>query len=448
MAYVINQRELRTLAAVAAFSMFAQLTACAVKPAQKEDGLPKTTVQAPFRAQVVGLQWFNPLQRRDYPTEWQLLWTLGLAKPNKNDDMVRTDPRVFGTLQAVAPIAHDLDGTETFKGYHYKYVRKLTSLFHDIYYSSPTYFYRVYPKDQKQNWRELAGIRVEYALPAGKLDPEEARNTTRERIIDTFSIGNVNFPTLWTRATPPDVRITLGGNNAGFVSLHAALAYLEAHPDQTVWVMNWDAPSRPKPMQINENLVLLVLAGTDYKTERAALAWIGYPATRKVEDFAAGQDKPPRTVQAWQAVFAEAARHGGKTEEDIGYVIHDANKTLPTSSDRLARLAQALSLEVPGFDFLPQAFNTPALLGEMGAGTALTNVALGIAHANHVGQPVLVAGTSDPGSVTGVLVLPPAKVRPIDHDQPWFRARGENNAYLPWWGIRHDTADNMQGYSD
>ena len=433
---------------LAAFSLFALLTACAVQPAQKEDDLPTLTAHAPFRAQVVGLQWLNPLQRLDYPTEWQLLWTLGLAKPNENDDMVRTDPRGFSTLQAVAPIAHDLDGTETFKGYHYKYVRKLTSLFHDIYYSSPTYFYRVYPKDQKQNWRELAGIRVEYALPAGKLDPEEARNTTRERIIDTFSIGNVNFPTLWTRATPPDVRITLGGNNAGFVSLQAALAYLEAHPQQTVWVMNWDAPSRPKTMQINENLVLLVLAGPDYKTERAALAWIGYPATKNVADFDLAKDQPPRAVQAWQALFAEAARHGGKTEEDIGYVIHDACQTLPSSSDRLGQLAQALTLEVPDFDFLPQTFNTPALLGEMGAGTALTNVALAIAHANHVGKSVLVAGTSDPASVTGVLVLPPARVRPINHDTPWFRARGENNAYLPWWGIRHDAADAMQGYSD
>ncbi|MEG1055158.1 MAG: hypothetical protein RSF79_24330, partial [Janthinobacterium sp.] len=66
---------------------------------------------------------------------------------------------------------------------------------------------------------------------------------------------------------------------------------------------------------------------------------------------------------------------------------------------------------------------------------------------NHVGQPVLVAGTSDPDCVTGVLVLPPARVRPINHDQPWFRARGENHAYLPWWGIRHDAADDMQGYS-
>ncbi|MGK5045696.1 hypothetical protein ACQ4WP_07310 [Janthinobacterium sp. GB4P2] len=108
------------------------------------------------------------------------------------------------------------------------------------------------------------------------------------------------------------MRITVGGNNAGFTSLQAALAYLEAHPKATVWVMNWDAPSRPKTMQINENLVLLVLAGPDYKTERAVLEWIGSPATKSVADFELAKDKPPRAVQAWQAVFAEAARHGGK----------------------------------------------------------------------------------------------------------------------------------------
>ncbi|WP_101481800.1 hypothetical protein [Janthinobacterium sp. 61] len=112
-----------------------------------------------------------------------------------------------------------------------------------------------------------------------------------------------------------------------------------------------------------------------------------------------------------------------------------------------SQLAQALTLEVPDFDFLPQTLNSPALLGEMGAGTALTNVVLGIAHANHVGKSVLVAGTSDPDSASCVLVLPPATVRPINHEKPWCRARGENNACLPWWGIRHDAADDLQGYS-
>jgi hypothetical protein len=45
------------------------------------------------------------------------------------------------------------------------------------------------------------------------------------------------------------------------------------------------------------------------------------------------------------------------------------------------------------------------------------------------------------------LVVPPAVVRPIQYDKPWFRARGGNTAYLPWWGIRHDAAPRSQGFS-
>ena len=229
----------------------------------------------PYMAQVVGLQWLNPLQRKDYPTQWQLLWTLGLAQPNPNDEMVREKPEKYTRLQSIASVAVGNDGSETFDGYHEKYIAKTLNLIHDVYYSDPEYFYNVHSTKNKSRWRELAGIHIEYALPEGKLDPVEAANFVREYVADTFSIGNIHSPTLWTRSTPPDVRVTMGGPNAGFTSLSAALDYLQSHPKETVWVMNWDAPSRPLDRQINENLVLLVLAGPDYKTERAPLAWLG-----------------------------------------------------------------------------------------------------------------------------------------------------------------------------
>jgi hypothetical protein len=376
-----------------------------------------------------------------------LLWTLGLAKPNKDDDMVKKNPQKYSTLQTVASIAAGNDGEETFKGYHHKYIEELLVPFYDIYFSSSHYFYNAHSRDDKSTWRELAGIHVEYALPEGMLDPAEAAQYTRDVIADNFLIGNVHFPNAWTRNTPPNVRVTMGGPNAGFTSLSAALEYLQSHPNETVWAMNWDAPSRPKDRQINENMVLLVLAGPNYKTERDALAWIGYPVTKAATEFEAQKDLPPPIVQAWEATMSAATDNAGKRSNDIGYVIHDANKTQVDSSDRISNLAYALSTEVDDFDFMAQTFNTPALLGEMGAGTALTNVALGIAYANHFGKNVLVAGTSDPKHTTAVLVLPPAQVRPIDPSQPWFRARGENNAYLMWWGIRHDAELHMQGYS-
>ncbi|QYG05249.1 virulence factor [Janthinobacterium sp. PAMC25594] len=404
--------------------------------------------EQPYMAQVVGVQWLNPLQRRDYPTEWQLLWTLGLAKPNKDDSKVKENPVRFGKVQSIGMIASGNKGRETFNGYHEKYVEELITLFHDIYFSNEEYFYNAHSLTNKSTRRELAGIRVEYALPAGRLDPVEVAEYLREEIVDTFSIGNPSFPDSWTTATPPDVRVTMGGANAGFTSLAAGMAYLQANPDKTVWVMNWDAPSYPpKDEQINENMVLLVLAGPGYKTDRAPLAWLGFPATRKVADFTADKGASPRVVQAWSHAIDAAARNAQLNDDAIGYVIHDAGSTYPVSSERLGPLAQSLTQQLPDFDFNKQTFNMPALLGETGAGTALTNVALAIGYANHVGRPVLVAGSSDSESVTAVVVAPPAVVRPVDHEQPWFRARGGNTVFLPWWGRRFDARPGSQGYS-
>jgi hypothetical protein len=340
------------------------------------------------------------------------------------------------------------DGSETFEGYHEKYVEALTIIFHDRYFSDPDYFYTVAPDDKKR-WRELAGIHIEYALPLGKLDPAEAKKFVADRIAHIFEIGNPYGKTLWTQSTPPAVNVTMGGANAGFTSLSAALDYLQANPNKTVWVMNWDAPSYPPSDEgINENMVLLFLAGPEFKTEREPLARVGYPATKSALDYEAKKGDPPRAVQAWKAAVDAAARNVGKKDTDIGYVIHDANNTHPVSSDRIGNLAQALTTELPEFDFMKHAFNTPALLGDMGAGTALTNVALGIAYANHLGKNVLIAGTSDLEHPTAVVVVPPSKVRPIDPSKEWFRARGENNAYLPWWGLRHDAGPQAQGFSE
>jgi hypothetical protein len=250
------------------------------------------------------------------------------------------------------------------------------------------------------------------------------------------------------------VHLTAGGPNAGFKSLQAGLAYLQAHPNETVWVMNWDAPSFPEYKKINENLALLILAGPGFKTERDPLAWIAMPASKAVAEFEAKKGEPHRAVQAWKATFDAATANAGKRDIDIGYVIHDANNTHPESSDRIGHLAQTLTQEIPEFQYLKQSFNTPAVLGEMGAGTALTNVVLGVGYANHLGKNVLIAGTTDAAHPTAVMVLPPAKVRPLDANKPWFRARGENNAYLPWWGLRHDLNEfnqrvqaQEQGYS-
>ncbi|ORT79055.1 virulence factor, partial [Burkholderia puraquae] len=265
-----------SLVAILAFVVSTIMTATPAQAAtvtQKDAAIPNAGESAaPFVAQVVGLEWLNPLQRRDYPTQWQILWTMGLAKPNKNDDMVRTDPKSFTTLQSVAGVAYGNQGEETFQGFYHKYVRKVLGLFGDRYVMNAKYFYTVKSKS-KDDWRELAGIRVEFAVP-DRLDADEAQAYLRGSIISEFNIGNKYFLDLWSKNTPPDVHVNQGGANAGFTSLNRALDYLQANPDKSAWVMNWDAPSfPPKDAQINENMVVLFLVGPNFKTEREPLAW-------------------------------------------------------------------------------------------------------------------------------------------------------------------------------
>ncbi|MEF9406725.1 virulence factor, partial [Ralstonia solanacearum species complex bacterium KE055] len=155
-----------------------------------------------------------------------------------------------------------------------------------------------------------------------------------------------------------------------------------------------------------------------------------------------------RVIQAWKATIEAAAKNAGRSTEDIQYTIHDAGQGSDAASDRLAGLSRTLTETMLEFDYQKQTFNTAGLLGDMGAGSALTNVALAIARANHLGGSVLVAGTTDPEHPAAVVVAPPAKLTPIDPDKDWFRARGENNAYLPWWGHRHgEKYGTVQGYS-
>lgn len=396
--------------------------------------------------QVVGLIWLNPLHRKDYPTEWELLWVMGKVAPNKEDDMLKKKPQKFSTIQYVSLLADGNNGTSSKSHYHQQYLSEFSRLLHDNYYADPHYFYNVHNVKRKENWRELSGIRIEYALPTTDFDAVSAGKDTQGYLKQIFATGSTARPTLWTRSEPPDVRVTAGGANAGFTSLKAAIDYLEAHPDRTAWTMSWDAPSRPLDHQINENLVVLVLAGPTYKTGRSALAWISRPENTNVADIGAGGDTP-RVVQAWKATLQKAAHNAAIKPDQIGYVIHDANNVHADSSHRLGPLAQMLTTEVPDLDLLEQSFNTPALLGEMGAGSALTNVALAIGYANHFGKHVVVAGTTDPERPTAVVISPPAVVRPINPDKPWFRARSMNDAYLPWWGLRDDAPAYPQGYS-
>jgi hypothetical protein len=391
--------------------------------------------------------------RRDYTTEWQLLWTLGLARPNKNDDELKRDPKLFSTVQPISPIKINWDrttnypnGESVFPYYLHGYVEEILRPIGRRYAMHGGYFYTIQPRDRKR-WRELHGIHIEFAIPETPvLPPELAAEIIRKAMSSEFEFYNTK---LSTANIPADVRITTGGASAGFTSLSAALDYLQVHPDKSVWVMNWDSPQFPDYGRMTENCTLLVLAGPTFDTQREPLAWIGRPAVRQVADAEAVEGMS-RQAQAWNAALRAASEQADVKPLDIGYVIHDAGHGDDLSGKRIGTLAQALTLTLPELDFMQQTFNTPKLLGDMRAGTAVTNLALAIAWSHQKGKPVLVAGTTEEDRATAVVVTPPSRARVFNPDKDWFRARGEGNAYLPWWGLRRkeDWATVSQGFSD
>ena len=421
-------------------------TACttrgSVTPGPAEAAAPPAE---PFRAQVVGVQWMNPLVWKDYPTEWQLLWVQGLAGPNKSDVQVKANPEKYSRVGFVASIGSAWDGRALYPLYFQSYIESFIHPFGTPYALYDTYFYTVQPKNPK-HWRELAGIRVELAIPdTPRLPPAQAAEFVRTALRDQFAFYRV--PTLSTADIPADVSLTVGGASAGFHSLAAAMDYLEAHPDKSVWVMNWDAPDFPNDKSIAENCTLLILAGPRLDTQREPLAWIARPAVRSVADAEPAEGRS-RAAQAWHDALQAAAEQAKVEPARIGRVIHDAGSGA-ASGERIGRLAGAMSETLPELDFLKDGFNTAKLLGDMGAGSAVTNLALAVAWTHQKGHPVLVAGTTEPDRATAVVVTPPARARRVDPTKDWFRARGERHAYLPWWGLRKDVKweGYMQGYS-
>ena len=403
-----------------------------------------------FAAQVVGLQWLNPLQRRDYPTEWQVLWTLGLAKPNADDDVLPKKPQKYSTVQSIGPIAYNMFGKQTFTGYYQAYVDTILEKIWEPYFADKNYFYSV--ARGRSPRREVGDMRVELVLPPS-LSPAESAAFVRKKMNLYFGLNDPEFS---STLKPPTVRVHAGGPEAGLAALSAALDYLEENPERTVWVMAFDAPSFPKDAQLNETGVLLVLAHSDYVTGREPLAFVHRESRVPV---APGSGTPaPRVTAAWQAAFADAAERGNLPAAKIGYVIHDAGQGSEAASERVGALAQAMTTSLPDLDFLKQGFNTGTVLGELNAGSVPTSLVLSIAYAHHRNTPVLVAATRETNALPGdtrapaasaILIRPPAHPTPFDPKKNWFRARGEGTAHLPWWSRRHDApADRMQGWSD
>ena len=133
--------------------IFALLTGCKNSPLHEQNLAMKETLSMnPIKksgVQVVGVIWLNPLHRKDYPTEWQTLWVMGIAKPNADDDMLRKKPFNYSTVKYVSLIADGNAGQTSKLNYHRGYQYELIGLLHDNYYGDPDYFYNVTTSKEK-----------------------------------------------------------------------------------------------------------------------------------------------------------------------------------------------------------------------------------------------------------------------------------------------------------
>lgn len=373
-------------------------------------------------AQVLGVVWLNPLHRRDFPTEWRILRTLGLIKPDRACHLSGANALKLNTLQPALTVARQNGESETLRRAHERYIDEMFALL---------------GRGQLEGLggrAQIDAIRVEYAIPAYRLDPIEVQEDVRRRILGEFASGNAALGERPVDVPSVNVHVTPGGVNAGFTALNAALDYLQENPDKSVWVMNWDAPDCPsKDKQSNENMALLVLAGPGFEAECAPLAWIGKAAAGDIEHYAP-RPGAVRGIEAWRGTVAMAAANANSGVEKIDYVIHDAGTGSDVASARFGMLGRSLTEMLAGFDCRKQTFNAAAQLGDMGAGSALTNIAMAIGRAHHMGNTVLVAGTTHSDHPVAVVVVPHEPPDGARFDAVRLRARSDSSGCVPWWG--------------
>ena len=142
--------------------------------------------------------------------------------------------------------------------------------------------------------------------------------------------------------------------------------------------MNWDAPDFPNDKSIAENCTLLILAGPRLDTQRRPLAWIAEPAVRSVADAEPAEGRSRAAQVSWQrrAAGGGGAGEGGARAHRPGDPRRRQRRCF--AGERIGH-CRAMSETAPELDFLKDGFNTAKLLGDRGAGSAVTNLALAVA---------------------------------------------------------------------
>ena len=387
--------------------------------------------QKHIAVQVMGVQWINPVMRRSYPTQWNLLWTLGAAKTDVDDYDAKHDPDYKprqGMLPAISVIADNELKDLSLIDYIEAYTVRMLISYRTPYFTNKLGFYSIKKDGTGRTWFDLP---VWFAT-SSKVALSDVKTIVAKKL---YGIANGMEKDFNPENKHPVVNVEQG-IGAGFRSLSAAMDYLEKNPEKTAWVMTADAPDILREKQSTENGAILILANANKPNERLPLALIHRVDNQPTTQF---QSKPgdPALNQAWKAALAGAAEHGNKTLADVGMTFVDTGRGTD-KTQRLTAVSRALTETQPDFDFKTRLFDTTARIGDGQTAMSVVNLAMGIAYSHERNTSVLVTDTADPAAAHAVLITPPPGHVAPDPNRRFDRATGEGRAYWPWWGARRD----------
>ncbi|MEO7405334.1 MAG: hypothetical protein ABIU95_16875, partial [Burkholderiales bacterium] len=308
-------------------------------------------------------------------------------------------------------------------------MRLTTQLFLPMrfYYATDEHFFYSMVRTSKQP--RLEGIRVFFS--SGLAAPIGASAVALRDIGATFALRD------FEGRVPPVVTSLPGSPTTGFTSLTEAFAYLEANPTKTCWLAAVDNPAFPAFKKTNEAAVLLILAHPSYRTTRKPIGHIHRPISAPLTKDGRALPSAER-VNAFADTLTRAADSGGLTPAQIGTLVHDAGVPSDAGAERAAMLAPAMTRVTPQIEFIRDALNLPARLGDLGATTTHYNLLIGLFAAHTRNHPVLVAGTTDANAAHAVLIRPPEGHVPPDPKRAFPKARAEHEFSRMWWGVRLD----------
>lgn len=377
----------------------------AERAAEDSEAPSEPPVRLPESLQVLGVHWLSPLRHSGYSTLWHLLWAQGLAKPDRADERLMLQPRLFEKVKPVAPV---VGPAQSIRKAFEQYLDVLLDQLHDSYFSDPGALYTVASLDTKRS-RTLDGVFIACALPA-EVGERWGCDLVRRRVAQTFELERL----------PPVVHARAGGPEAGLAALKLAQDYLRAYPSSSAWVLAWAAPNHPA-LTAGEGLVLTVLAGAEFDSARAPLGWLGPPV------HAQPQRDDEEGAQVWGPALTSAALSIGR--DGVGHVVYDVAR----AEGGIGPLVQGLNDAQPGFRFQRHTFDAALVFGNAGACAAPLGLALALSRIAHLGGGA--AGVFAMADERGVvaLALKAAAERPTADVRALSLMDSEAQARSPWW---------------